>query len=132
MEPARYAVWVSKANHTYRVGALADYFAVHFLSRRNRSLAELFGTLTGDDVDKFERCSWSPGPADVPLLDECTDRIIGQRTAWLDSGADHVCLMLEPIDTTHTGSTDWLTFGQVRDLVAGHPAGDRQRPRPDE
>ncbi len=132
MQPARYAVWLSKANHTYRIGALADLFAVHFLAQEHRPLAELFGTLTGDEVDKFERCSWSSGPSGVPLLDECANRIVGRRIAWLDSGADHVCLMLDPIDSERTGSTRWLTFGQVMDLDAGHPAEDRQRPHHDD
>ena len=129
MEPTRYAVWLSKANHTYRVGALADVFAVHFLSPENRPLAELFGRFTGDDMDKFELCSWTPGPDGVPLLDDSASRIVGRRDAWLDSGADHVCLMLEPIDTRHAKSAGWLTFGQVRDLDAGHPADERNSAR---
>ncbi len=132
IDPALYAVWLSKANHTYKIGALANLFAVHFLAKENRPLAELFGTLTGDEVDKFERCAWSPGPDGVPLLDGCANRIVGRRDAWLDSGADHVCLMLGPIDADRADSSEWLTFGQVQDLDAGHPADHRQRPRPDE
>ena len=34
--PDRYAVWLSKANHTYRVGMLAEVFAVHFLGAEDR------------------------------------------------------------------------------------------------
>src|SRR5215212_1136159 len=51
--PGRFAIWLSKANHTYRVGVHSDRFAVHFLTEADHPVADLFGTLTGDDVDKF-------------------------------------------------------------------------------
>ncbi len=128
IDPPLYSVWLSKANHTYRIGALADTFAVHFPTPTNRALAELFGTTTGNETDKFERCSWTPGPDGVPMLDDCPERFVGRRNALLDPGADHVCLMLSPIEAAHAGGRDWLTFAQVADLEAGHPAEDRQRP----
>jgi flavin reductase (DIM6/NTAB) family NADH-FMN oxidoreductase RutF len=31
IDPERYVVWLSKANHTFRVGVHARHFAVHFL-----------------------------------------------------------------------------------------------------
>src|SRR4051794_33922452 len=31
IDPPRYVVWLSKANHTFRVGLHARHFAVHFL-----------------------------------------------------------------------------------------------------
>jgi len=132
IDPALYAVWLSKANHTYKIGALANVFAVHFLAKENRPLAELFGTLTGNEVDKFERCAWSPGPEGVPLLDDCSNRIVGRRDAWLDTGADHVCVMIDPIGADHADPGEWLTFAEVHELEAGHPVEDRQRPKPDE
>jgi flavin reductase (DIM6/NTAB) family NADH-FMN oxidoreductase RutF len=128
MSPAMYAVWLSKANHTYRIAALSDVFAIHFLSAAQKDLAELFGTTTGNDIDKFERCAWSSGPDGVPVLDGCTDRFVGRRRAWLDPGSDHVCLVVEPVDATHAGGTTWLMLQDVLDLDAGHPAEDRQRP----
>jgi flavin reductase (DIM6/NTAB) family NADH-FMN oxidoreductase RutF len=127
MEPPRYAVWLSKANHTYRIGSLAEIFAVHFLRPDQAPLAALFGTSTGDDVDKFEQCPWHAGPDDVPLLDDCGDRFIGRRVAWVDVGADHVCVVLEPVDAVHQPGTDWLGLRDVLDLDAGHEATDRQR-----
>ncbi|HEU4840852.1 MAG TPA: flavin reductase, partial [Ilumatobacteraceae bacterium] len=53
IEPLRYAVWLSKANHTYRVALLADWLGVHFLTADDHDLAERFGGATGDDTDKF-------------------------------------------------------------------------------
>lgn len=129
MNPPMYAVWLSKANHTYRIAALADTFAVHFLHSDQHDLAERFGTSTGDEIDKFDRVPWTPGPDGVPLLDDCPDRFTGHRLAWLDAGADHVCLMLEPLEADATARADWLTLSDVEDLDASHEAEERQRPR---
>ena len=37
MEPERYCVWLSKANHTYRVALRSTHLAIHFLSRGRRA-----------------------------------------------------------------------------------------------
>ncbi len=128
IDPPEYAVWLSKANHTYRVGALSDTFAVHFLGSGDRHLAELFGGTTGDNTDKFARCDWERGPDGVPVLSEVENRFVGRRVALLDAGADHVCLMLRPIDAS-VGEDGLLWLGEVADLEAGHTAEERQRPR---
>src|SRR3954469_7540195 len=54
ISPQHYCVWLSKANHTYRVGLRAAHFAVHFLTVDDFAIAERFGTLTGEDTDKFD------------------------------------------------------------------------------
>lgn len=128
IEPPTYAIWISKANHTYGIAAMADTFAVHFLGKDDRQLAELFGTTTGDDIDKFERCSWVSGPEGVPVLDEVENRFVGRRTAFVDAGSDHVCVVLAPVEAS-VGTGDLLWFGEVAELEAGHPADERQRPR---
>jgi flavin reductase (DIM6/NTAB) family NADH-FMN oxidoreductase RutF len=127
MEPPAYAVWLSKANHTYRVGVLADTFAVHFLGAGERPLAELFGTTSGDTVDPFERCEFVEGPDGVPVLEQVADRFVGRRAALLDAGSDHVCVVLDPIDQ-HVGDGPLLGLQDVVDLDAGHEATERQRP----
>ncbi|MCU1354751.1 MAG: flavin reductase FMN-binding protein [Acidimicrobiales bacterium] len=126
MEPPGYAIWLSKANHTYQVGALAEVFAVHFLGTADRPTAELFGTETGDRVDKFERCSWTPGPEGVPLLDACPNRVVGRRRAFLDAGTDHACVVLDPIDIGAAHLDGWLGLAAVTDLEAGHDPAERQ------
>ena len=68
IDPPRYAVWLSKANHTYRVALLAEHFGVHFLTTDDRDIAERFGSLSGDDTDKFSGLEWEPGDGGVPLL----------------------------------------------------------------
>lgn len=128
IEPPEYAIWISKANHTYRVAAMAETFAVHFLGSADRDLAELFGTTTGNEVDKFERCSWVRGPEGVPVLDEVENRFVGRRTALLDAGSDHVCILLAPLEAS-AGTTELLWLGEVTDLDAGHEPVERQRAR---
>jgi flavin reductase (DIM6/NTAB) family NADH-FMN oxidoreductase RutF len=127
IEPPTYAIWISKANQTYRIATMAETFGVHFLGKDDWQLAKLFGTTTGDDIDKFERCSWVPGPDGVPVLDEVEDRFVGRRTAFLDAGSDHVCIVLDPVEAS-VGTGEMLWFGEVADLEAGHAAEERQRP----
>jgi flavin reductase (DIM6/NTAB) family NADH-FMN oxidoreductase RutF len=128
IEPRRYAVWLSKANHTFRVGIHSDVFAIHLLGRDDRELAELFGTTTGDEADKFTRCDWHPGPGDVPLLDGCPNRIIAQKHTLLDDGSDHVCLVVEPIRVDGGGDFAPLRLSEAGHLDPGHEAEERPAP----
>ena len=125
IEPRRYAIWLSKANHTCRVALHAEHFAVHFLSKDDRDLAELFGTTSGDTTDKFARCEWSAGPEGVPLLDRCPRRIVVRRTGLLDEGSDHVCFAGEPIEVGTAGSFVPMRLSDVADLDPGPEATDR-------
>jgi flavin reductase (DIM6/NTAB) family NADH-FMN oxidoreductase RutF len=125
IEPRRYTVWLSKANHTYRVALLSTHLAVHFLAAADRDLAELFGALSGDDVDKFTRCEWDPGSDGVPLLRRCPNRLVVERTTLVDDGGDHVAVMTRPIAAQSAGEFTPLRFGDVRDIVPGHEVGER-------
>ena len=127
IEPAEYAVWLSRANHTYRVGALGEYFGVHFLSKEHRDLAELFGGNSQETTDKFARCDWHPGPDGVPLLDRVADRLVGRRQAWLEAGGDHICLIVAPLLAEHGGTSDWLRLADASHIDPGHDAEERQR-----
>lgn len=124
MAPDTFAVWLSKANHTYEAAAVAEHFAVHFLGTEHHDLAEHFGTTCGAETDKFADVAWTPGPGGVPLLDVCPDRVVGTKHALLDSGTDHVCLIVDPIDTAmrEDGSFVPLRLSDVDDLEPGHGA----------
>jgi len=124
IEPPIYAIWLSKANRTFRLAAHADIFALHFLEKNDYDLAELFGTHTGDDDDKFTHCTWETGPNAIRLL-QCRARIIAHRVAMHDNGGDHVCFLLTPSVTTAPADFKPLLFSQVRGLDAGHDAADR-------
>ena len=73
IQPARFAVWISKANHTFGVAIGAERVAVHFLTESDRPLAELFGGETEDRVDKFAECNWRPG--DLLIIFKCNKNI---------------------------------------------------------
>ncbi|MDP8938339.1 MAG: flavin reductase family protein [Actinomycetota bacterium] len=69
--PPRFAVGLSRKNHTYRVARGCRHPRRHALGGEERELAELFGHHTADEADKSSRCSWHPGPGGVPVLDDC-------------------------------------------------------------
>ncbi len=121
IDPPRFAVYVSRSNHTHRVALAADLVAVHGLSAAQRDLAELFGTRTGDEIDKFGRCRWLPGPGGVPLLPDCPRWFVGRildRAPW----GDHTGFLLEPVSAAGEPSPAPLMYSAVADLRAGHPA----------
>ena len=125
IEPPAYAVWISKANHTFTVAERAQTFAVHFLGHDDHALAELFGEQTGDEIDKFARCPWAPGPDGVPLLEGVGDRFVGRRQAFVEADCDHVCLVLAPIAAS-VGEGELMAFADVVGMQAGHGADERQ------
>ena len=126
--PPRYVVWLSKANHTFRVGVHARHFAVHFLGEGSEDLPRLFGTVSGDTTDKFARCAWDPGDGGVPLLRECPTRFVAERVALLDEGSDHVCLVLSPTGVSAPAPFRPLRLSQVQHLEPGHESADRPKP----
>lgn len=128
INPRRYAVWLSKANHTLRVALLSEFLAVHFLKTDDRDLAELFGTLSGDDVDKFALCDWEQSVEGPPLLRRCRHRLLLRRTALFDEGGDHICFVTEPVAAVSSGPFTPLRLSDVADLDPGHAAEERPTP----
>jgi flavin reductase (DIM6/NTAB) family NADH-FMN oxidoreductase RutF len=127
IEPRRYAVWLSRANHTFPLALRADHFAVHLLAESDRDLAVLFGTQTGDEVDKFAQCDWVSGPDGVPLLTGCSQRLVMRRTGLLDGDSDHVCLVGDPVEVTGPAPFRPLLLSAVDHLTPGHESDERQR-----
>lgn len=122
IDPALFLVCLSKVNHTHGVALDADHLAVHLLRPDQRELAELFGAETGDEVDKFERCAWQPGPGGVPVLDDCPRVLVGRVQDRLDVLGDHTGFVLAPVVQDSRPGDPGLTFHQVRDIDPGHPA----------
>ena len=121
IDPPRFAVWISRKNHTFRVAEQAETLAVHFLARDDRDLAALFGGETGDEVDKFARCRWREGPGGVPVLEDCARWFAGHVIERIPT-EDHVGFLLEPV---RTGSRPWsgqLGFQSARSISPGHEA----------
>jgi flavin reductase (DIM6/NTAB) family NADH-FMN oxidoreductase RutF len=128
IDPPRYAVWLSKANHTYRVALHAELLAVHLLTADDHDVAARFGGETGDAVDKFAGCAWTPGPGGVPLLDRLPRRVVGRKHTVLDDGSDHVCVVLTPLSAAGAAPFAPLRLSMVTDVEPGHAAEERPRP----
>ena len=121
IEPARFLACVSRINHTFGPAMRAEHVAVHVAPKDDpEDLASLFGEETGDQIDKFERCSWHEGPEGQPILDGCDGWFVGHVIARHDLG-DHVGLVLDPVAVEGTAAAA-LRFEEAKDLDAGHPA----------
>jgi flavin reductase (DIM6/NTAB) family NADH-FMN oxidoreductase RutF len=128
IEPPRYCVWLSKANHTYRVAQRATHLAVHFLSAADFDLAEWFGTRTGDTVDKFADLAVTVAQGGTPVLDDCPNRLVLRRTALLDEGGDHICVVGDVIAVETAGTFAPLRLSNSAGLRAGHDNDERNEP----
>jgi flavin reductase (DIM6/NTAB) family NADH-FMN oxidoreductase RutF len=122
ISPPRYLVGLSNKNRTYRLATRATHLVVHVLGAEHHALADLFGGHTGDETDKFARCSWRPGPGGAPILDGVAGWFSGRILERLPLG-DHVGMLLEPGEgqVLQPGS-DLLTLNGVGDIEAAHGA----------
>ena len=123
--PHHYSIWLSKANHTYRVGLRAAHFAVHFLNAGDLALAERFGTLTGEDTDKFAGVDVEPDQNGVPRLSACQNWMSLDRIAILDDGGDHVCLTTRLSSAHADGDFAPLRLSNAAHLDPGHGNTER-------
>ena len=126
IEPELYAVWLSRANRTTALATNADHLAVHFLTRDQKDVAEHWGSLTGDETDKFAGVEWFEGPHDLPLLTACPDRIVLERVEVMDMPeADHLCWMGR-VESARPDHDEPLRLSDVDDITPGHEADDRR------
>jgi flavin reductase (DIM6/NTAB) family NADH-FMN oxidoreductase RutF len=121
IHPPRFLAGISDKNRTYRVAQAADSMAVHLVPEAATELAQLFGGETGDEVDKFERCAWRPGPGDVPLLDDCPNRFVGRIIERIDFG-DHTGMVLDPFYACEDEASGQLGFHRAKRIEPGHEA----------
>jgi flavin reductase (DIM6/NTAB) family NADH-FMN oxidoreductase RutF len=94
---------------------------VHFPTQEDRRLAELFGTVTGFEVDKFGQCEWRDGPGGVPLLTRLSQWFVGRVVSRQDTG-DHEAVLLAPIAVGDRTGLGQLGFQSVRNLDPGNEA----------
>jgi len=120
IDPARYAVFISKRNHTAEVASRSETMVVHLLRSGDEALARLFGEQTGDDIAKFEKCTWHAGPGGAPVITGC-DWFAGNVAHRIDAG-DHTMHLLDVVEagTAAPGRDGQLGFQALRDLDAGH------------
>ncbi|MEV4339701.1 flavin reductase family protein [Streptomyces sp. NPDC049590] len=121
IRPPRFVVWLSKANHTYRVARAARHLTVHLLTRDQRDLAERFGGQTGDETDKFAGLAWREEPAGAVVLDAAAAWFTGTVLHRVDGG-DHVGHVLEPVRWGEGRPGPLLRLSDAAAIEAGHPA----------
>ena len=119
IDPSRFLVCLSQHNRTHRVAVRAELLGVHFVPAEAGELAELFGGETGDEVDKFARVGWKPGPGGTPLLDACPNRFVGRVLERLDAG-DHDAILLEPVLAQRGTDAEEFTFHRAKRIEPGH------------
>jgi flavin reductase (DIM6/NTAB) family NADH-FMN oxidoreductase RutF len=119
IDPPRFLVCLSDKNRTFRVALDADVLVVHLVPESAVALAELFGSQTGDDVDKFARCAWRPGPGGAPVLEECANWFAGRVLDRFCAG-DHWAFLLEPLDAASDAGEPHFTFHRARRIEPGH------------
>jgi flavin reductase (DIM6/NTAB) family NADH-FMN oxidoreductase RutF len=122
IDPPRYLVGLSNKNHTYRVAMDAGRLVVHLLDDTSTKLAQLFGETTGDDVDKFDQCSWQTGTDGVPVLDDVPAWFSGTVRDRFAAG-DHTAFLID-IDTAEVRRhpARLLRLSDVADYDPGHEA----------
>ncbi len=131
VQPPRFMVSIARGNHTFGVASRSGHLAVHVLARRHHALAELFGSQTGDQINKFDRCSWRVGPKGMPILDDAVAWFVGRTVDRGDVG-DHVVYLLEPIAVwAPESSEDLLYLCDVDDIDpdddGSHRSADGER-----
>lgn len=121
IDPPRFLVCLSEKNRTFRVAKEAEVMVVHLVPSDATELADLFGALTGDEVDKFGRCAWSEGPGGAPVLQACPNWFAGKIIERLPAG-DHWALLLDPVAAERGQAEGTFKFHRARRIPAGHPA----------
>jgi flavin reductase (DIM6/NTAB) family NADH-FMN oxidoreductase RutF len=121
IEPPQMLVCISDKNHTHTLAQHAGLVGVHLLSPDQQGLAELFGEETGDDTDKFAHCSWRPGPDGLPILAEAPRFLVGRVLERIPF-ADHLGLLLEPVEVSVSSRPVAYTLDQASEMEPGHPA----------
>lgn len=119
IDPPRFLVCLSDKNRTLRVARTATVLVVHLVPRAAEDLANLFGEQTGDEIDKFERCDWSPGPEGTPILSECGNWFAGRILERFPAG-DHHAYLLEPFEAASDPGQAQFDFHRAKRMRSGH------------
>jgi flavin reductase (DIM6/NTAB) family NADH-FMN oxidoreductase RutF len=121
IDPRRFLVCLSDKNRTFRVAQDASVLVVHVVPEGAEELASLFGSETGDEVDKFARCAWTPGPSGAPVLDDCGNWFAGRVLERLPAG-DHWAFLLEPVQDADDPGERAFMFRDAQWMRPGHEA----------
>ena len=121
IDPPRFLVCISDKNRTFRVARHAETMVVHLVPEDAGDLAELFGSRTGDETDKFAHCAWSPRADGTPVLEACGNWFAARILERLPTG-DHWAFVLDPVEAASDTGEGQFTFHRARRLEPGHEA----------
>jgi flavin reductase (DIM6/NTAB) family NADH-FMN oxidoreductase RutF len=123
IDPPRFLVCISRQNHTFGFAMTAEEIALHLVPAKAVDIVRLFGSETGDEIDKFAHCEWREGPGGLPILGACPTHAVCKVLDRIDAG-DHVALLVDPV--TVTAGPEEAVFTQrmaaEHHIVPGHPA----------
>ncbi|MDT7782903.1 MAG: hypothetical protein QOF58_1322 [Pseudonocardiales bacterium] len=110
-EPPLVVVWIGEGASVWPVLRTAPLFAVHLLDAGQTGLADLFAT---KNVDRFgPETRWQADDDGVPWLLDAPVRLLC-RTARRIVVGDHIALVGEPLDITHSDISTPLVRHQGR------------------
>lgn len=89
LDPPLLLVCLAKTAHSADTFASAPHFAVNILAEDQKAVSGLFASRT---PDKFAQCAWTPGPADMPLIDGALAQFTCGNHQLVDAG-DHLILI---------------------------------------
>jgi flavin reductase (DIM6/NTAB) family NADH-FMN oxidoreductase RutF len=124
IDPPRFLVCISRANHTFEAARACEVIAVHLLTANEKDLARRFGEYSADATDKFSTVAWHRGRAGTPVLDGAPAHFEARVLAEIPVG-DHSAFVIEPLDELDAERdlpSAQLRLRDVMDLDAGHPA----------
>jgi flavin reductase (DIM6/NTAB) family NADH-FMN oxidoreductase RutF len=121
IDPPRFLACLSDKNRTFRVAQRADVLVVHLVPDSEDELARLFGSETGDEIDKFARCEWRPGPGGAPILAACRNWFAGRVLERWPAG-DHWAFLLDPFEAASDPDQHAFEFHRARRFEPGHEA----------
>jgi flavin reductase (DIM6/NTAB) family NADH-FMN oxidoreductase RutF len=121
IDPPRFLVCVSDKNRTYRALRGARALVLHVVPADAEDVVELFGGETADEVDKFERCAWRPGPEGLPVLERCPSWFAGRILDRVELG-DHVGHVVEPFAGESGYDGPAYPFRRAKRIEPGHEA----------
>jgi flavin reductase (DIM6/NTAB) family NADH-FMN oxidoreductase RutF len=107
LDPALLLVCLAKTAHSADVFAQAPHFAVNILAEDQKAVSGLFASRA---PDKFTQCAWTPGPAEMPLIDGALAQFTCASHQLVDAG-DHL-ILIGRVD--HFATTEGQPLGYFR------------------
>ena len=130
LDPPLLLVCLAKTAHSAEVFAQSPHFAVNVLAEDQKAVSGLFASRV---PDKFDQCAWTPGAAQVPLIDGALAQFACANHQLVDAG-DHLILIgrIEAF-TTNDGQPlgyfrgNYFSIGIEKDLADAAAAANVRR-----